>query len=88
MAKRKEPPQILLDPEKWYAIAFGKKPFREECCDCGLVHEIDYKLENGVFYARYKRDEPATRMARRRMVRKGMKMPTLPTTGAASGADT
>ena len=78
MAKRKQLPQVLIDPDKWYAIAFGEKPFQEECCDCGLVHTIDYKIEGGKFWVRYRRDEPETRRARQRMVRKGMKMPTLP----------
>ena len=78
MAKRKEQPLILINPDKWYAIAFGQKPFREECCDCALVHEINYKIESGKFWANYQRDEAETRKARLRMARKGMKMPTLP----------
>jgi hypothetical protein len=78
MGKRKEQPLILVDPDKWYAVAFGTKPFREECCDCGLVHTIDYKVEGGQFWVRYQRDEPATRRARQRMVKQGAKMPKLP----------
>lgn len=77
--KRKEEPLRLIDPEKWYAVGFsGDKPFREECCDCGLVHRIDYKIENGRFWVRYQRDEPSTKRARQRMKRQGAKMPTLP----------
>ena len=75
---RKEEPVQLIDPEKWYAIGFGAKPFREECCDCGLTHRMDFKLENGRFWVRYQRDEPSTKRARARMKRQGMAMPKLP----------
>ena len=78
MAKRKEQPLILINPDKWYAIGFGGKPFREECCDCALVHDIAYKVESGKIWTNYKRNEAETRKARRRMAAKGMKMPTLP----------
>ena len=76
--KRREPPVIPVDPTKWYAVSFGAKPFREECCDCGLVHRVDFKLENGRFWVQYQRDEPATKQARTRMEKQGMKMPKLP----------
>lgn len=77
-AKRKELPQVIIDPEKWYAVAFGSKPFMEECCDCGLVHDVEYKVEGGKFWVRFKRNEPETRKARQRMKRKGQAMPGLP----------
>jgi hypothetical protein len=69
---------VIADPDKWYAVAFGAKPFREECCDCGLVHAVHYKVENGKFWVRFMRDEPSTRKARKRMAKQGAKMPTLP----------
>lgn len=78
MTKRKEEPVVPVDPTKWYAVAFGQQPFREECCDCGLVHKVDHKVEKGRFWVRYQRDEPATKRARARMKRQGMAMPKLP----------
>ena len=60
----KEPVQII--DGKWYAIAFGKAPFTEECCDCGLVHVTDFKVENGRFWIRYRRDAMRTKKARAR----------------------
>ena len=24
-----------------------KRAFREQCCDCGLVHDIDYRVVDG-----------------------------------------
>ena len=57
-----EPVQII--DGKWYAIAFGQAPFTEECCDCGLVHVTDFKVENGRFWIRYRRDAKRTAAAR------------------------
>jgi hypothetical protein len=76
MAKRTEPIQIV--DGSWYAIAFGQKPFTEECCDCGLVHITDFKVENGKFWVRYRRDDKSTAAARVRMVKKGQALPELP----------
>jgi hypothetical protein len=59
-----EPVQII--DGKWYAIAFGQAPFTEECCDCGLVHVTDFKVENGKFWIQYIVDKRATRTARAR----------------------
>jgi len=58
---------VIVDPEKWYAVAFGARPFREECCDCGLVHKVHYKVESGRFWVRWERDEISTAKARKRM---------------------
>lgn len=61
-----EQPVIQIEDGKWYAVAFGKKPFLEECCDCGLVHSTRFKLENGRVWVQYNRDEKRTKKARKR----------------------
>ena len=63
-AKKKDVEPVQIIDGKWYAIAFGKAPFTEECCDCGLVHVTDFKVENGRFWIRYRRDAKRTAAAR------------------------
>jgi len=36
------------------------------CCDCGLVHKIEFKILNGAVGVRFLRDERGTGQARRR----------------------
>jgi hypothetical protein len=35
------------------------------CCDCGLVHWEEYKIDNGELYIKVQRDNRATGQARR-----------------------
>jgi Zn-finger protein len=55
---------------RWYALAFGGKPYFEECCDCGLVHRARLKAEvkDGQIrvWIKWDPDEKQTRIARRR----------------------
>jgi hypothetical protein len=44
-----------------------KRNGREMCCDCGLVHWVDYRIKNGVIEQRVRRDQARTYAARRRM---------------------
>lgn len=74
MSKREAPIQIV--DGTWYAVAFrnmsdGADPFTEECCHCGLVHEVEYKVENGRFWVRYTVNKAETRKARARRKRAG-----------------
>lgn len=67
--KRSKPIQIV--DGQWYAVAFRNAtdeddPFSEECCDCGLVHRVSYKVENGKFWVQYVVDKRATTRARAR----------------------
>lgn len=48
----------------WYALGYGSDPFVEECCDCGLVHRITYKIDKGRIWHSYKVDRKLTRQAR------------------------
>jgi hypothetical protein len=40
--------------------------FREQCCDCGLIHRLDFRLVDGRIEFRTRRDERATAAVRRR----------------------
>lgn len=61
----KAEPVIQVEDGKWYAVAFGKKPFLEECCDCCLTHRVEYRVRDGKFWVRYFRDDRRTRLARK-----------------------
>jgi hypothetical protein len=63
MNKKRRITQVVSG--RWYAIASGGKPYEEQCCDCGLVHSIEYKISNGRIYQRWAVDDAATRSARR-----------------------
>ena len=47
----------------WYKL---DDTYLHQCCGCGLVHKIDFKLENGVLFQRFAVDEKETRKARRK----------------------
>ena len=52
-------------------IAYGEwtrprmKNFREQCCDCGLVHRLDFRIVEGQIEFRTRRDDRATAAVRR-----------------------
>ncbi|MEX0842497.1 MAG: hypothetical protein WD039_09470 [Xanthobacteraceae bacterium] len=53
----------LMDGE-W--IAPRRRGFREQCCDCALVHVIDYRINAaGQIEFRARRDRRATAAARK-----------------------
>jgi hypothetical protein len=62
---KSDSPAIQIEDGVWYKIAFGKAPFIEECCDCGLTHVTHFKVEDGIFWVRYDRDERRTKRARK-----------------------
>lgn len=39
--------------------------FREQCCDCGLIHRLDFRIVHGRIEFRTRRDDRATAAARR-----------------------
>ena len=55
----------------WYKL---DQSYHHMCCNdkCGLVHKVDYKLENGVMFQRWTVDAKETAKARRK-ARKGAK---------------
>jgi hypothetical protein len=38
--------------------------FREQCCDCGLIHRLNFRIVDGRIEFRTRRDERATDAAR------------------------
>lgn len=53
---------VLKDGEWMRPITRG---FKEQCCDCGLVHRVDYRVVDGAIEFRAYRDNRATAAARR-----------------------
>ena len=50
-------------PDEWVLpVAEG---YQMECCDCGLVHTIDFRVVEGRAQVRMRRDARATLMKRR-----------------------
>jgi hypothetical protein len=41
-----------------------------ECCSCGLVHTVSYRLDNGKIYVSMTVDEKATKAARHERIEK------------------
>jgi hypothetical protein len=42
-----------------------KRGFKEMCCDCHLVHQLEFRINDGKIEFRATRDERATAAARR-----------------------
>ena len=64
MARKGDGPVVSVEDGVWYKIAFGKEPFIEECCDCGLVHVVEYKVEDGIVWQKFNVDKRRTKRAR------------------------
>jgi hypothetical protein len=62
MAKKRVLTQIVSG--RWYAIASGGEPFEEQCCDCGLVHDVQYKVQNGRIWQRWVVNDAKSALAR------------------------
>ena len=56
---------------RYDVIAYGEwtrprmKNFREQCCDCGLIHRLDFRIVHGRVEFRTRRDGRATAAVRR-----------------------
>lgn len=46
-------------------IRVRKRNFKEQCCDCGLVHRLDFRVIDGNIEIRTRRDERSTSAIRR-----------------------
>jgi hypothetical protein len=57
---RKRPKSIQMWDGSWYLDKFEK----HECCDCGLVHVVEYKVEKGRILTNWKRDDKETEEVR------------------------
>ena len=49
MTRPKVTRTIQINDGAWYAQADYT---RDICCDCSLVHDLDFKFENGVLFVR------------------------------------
>lgn len=61
MARKRRYHQIV-DGE-WVRVL--KRGFRDMCCDCGLVHRMDFRIIDGRIEFKVHRDDRATAAARR-----------------------
>ena len=44
-----------------------KRGYKPRCCDCGLVHKVDFRIHNGRIQFRAFRDNRSTGQVRRHM---------------------
>jgi len=66
MSKKTGPLQIV--DGVWYSAAHpGDRIHIEHCCDCGLAHRIEYKIDGGRIYYRYTVDQEETDKERKRL---------------------
>lgn len=62
---------LTMARRKYHHIQYGewlrptKRGFREQCCDCGLIHILDFRIVEGAIEFRTRRDGKATAAARR-----------------------
>ncbi len=61
-----------MSKDGYYHIASGewitvpRRGFKEQCCDCGLVHKLNFKIDDkGAIWIQTTRDERATSAVRR-----------------------
>lgn len=53
-------PYEVTDGE-WFTISKdGDKPGLWGCCDCGLMHRVEFMVENGIVLIKIIRDQEAT----------------------------
>lgn len=57
----------MLKDGEWFAPTHNG--FRDACCDCGLVHRVDFRVVEGKVHFRAMRDKRATAAMRKRMNR-------------------
>lgn len=60
--KSKEFPAVHVEDWTWYVL---DNPGVDECCDCGLVHRTEFKLEGNRIFWRVKRDDKQTAIQRK-----------------------
>lgn len=56
-------PTVQINDGSWYALGDYD---RQVCCDCGLVHKLEYKLEKGRIFERVRVDAKATAAERKK----------------------
>lgn len=59
--KNKRKPEISMEDGKVYLDKFEQ----HECCDCSLIHNVSYHVENGRIFTKWRRNQRATAKARK-----------------------
>jgi hypothetical protein len=54
--------------EDWFPLVGGK--LRHQCCDCGLIHDVEGRKINREIELRFKRNERATAACRKHKKKK------------------
>lgn len=62
MSKKREHVVQIYD-DKFYLDKFD----RHECCGCSLVHDLEYKVENGRIFSRWKVNQRETNKQRKKL---------------------
>jgi len=57
---------ITIQQETWYEMCNEGQRVPIICCGCGLTHEWETKIENGIVYMRCRVDKRTTERIRRR----------------------
>jgi len=70
MATKKREHTYQIFDGVWYRSAHGKPPYLHECCDCGLVHNIEYRYEGGTIWEKWTIDAKETAKARKLRAKK------------------
>lgn len=60
MTKKRQNPVVMNDGS-WYLDKFDK----HECCDCSLVHDVEYRVERGRIFTKWRRNDKETRASRK-----------------------
>lgn len=53
----------IVEPDEW--IRPVMEGYKMACCDCGLVHKIDFKIEEGRVWIKATKDKRATGQVRK-----------------------
>lgn len=62
MPRPKRDYTVQMYEDSWYLDKFT----RHECCHCSLVHETEFKVENGRIFTRWKVNEKETKEQRKK----------------------
>lgn len=72
MARRKYPIE-QEGPDGWsrWVATSPEGEYRLGCCDCGLIHELQFRVKEGRIEFRASRNQRSTGQLRRQMIRRG-----------------
>lgn len=56
---------------EWVRPIYEPEPFRLACCDCGLVHDVEFRIFEGKPEFRMRRNNRSTGQMRRKRPKEG-----------------